>query len=199
MHRVIHTDRIILRQWQVNDLEPFAKLNADPRVREFFPALLNKEESDNTVEIMSQHIDRCGWGFWAAELKHTNEFIGMVGLEDVTFNAHFTKTPAVEIGWRLAFPFWGKGYASEGALAALKYGFEELELHEIVTFTALNNVRSRRVMEKIGMLYDSKDDFDHPKVALESPLKRHALYRINRQNFKDNTDERQKGQGTAGA
>ncbi|CCB86793.1 hypothetical protein PUV_18430 [Parachlamydia acanthamoebae UV-7] len=161
----VKTERLILRPWQDSDLTAFAALNADPRVREFFPGLLSREESDNSVKLASDHIARCGWGFWAASLIETGEFIGFIGLEDVYFQAHFT--PAVEIGWRLAFNHWGKGYATEGAKAALKYGFETLRLDQIVSFSTMGNMCSRHVMEKIGMHHRTQDDFDHPNWCRE--------------------------------
>lgn len=172
----IQTSRLILREWQEKDLEPFAKLNADPRVREFFPGLMSREESDRSVKLMSDHIAKYGWGFWAVSLRESDAFIGLIGLQNVHFEAHFT--PAVEIGWRLAFDHWGKGYATEGAKAALAYGFETLNLNEIVSFTAVENMRSRHIMEKIGMHHESKDDFDHPKIPEGRPLRRHVLYRL---------------------
>lgn len=178
----IKSSRLILRQWQDSDLAPFAALNADPRVREFFPGLMSRQESDQSVKIMSDHIEKCGWGFWAASLIETDEFIGFIGLEEVYFQAHFT--PAVEIGWRLAFEHWGKGYATEGAKAALKYGFDTLNLNEIVAFTTVKNMRSRYVMEKIGMHHDLNDDFDHPKLPEGHPLRRHVLYRINHSKWR---------------
>jgi 3-dehydroquinate dehydratase/shikimate dehydrogenase len=178
----IRTDRLILRQWKKGDLEPFASINADPRVREYFPGLQTREESDHSVSLVSGHIEKYGWGFWAASLVETGEFIGFIGLEDVYFQANFV--PAVEIGWRLAYKHWGKGYATEGALACLRYGFETLKLDEIVSFTAVENTRSRRVMEKIGMHHDSKDDFDHPKLPEGHPLRRHVLYRLDRDEWK---------------
>lgn len=178
----INTHRLILRQWQDSDLTPFATLNADPRVREFFPGLMSREESDHSVKLMSDHIARCGWGLWAASLIDTGEFIGFIGLEEVYFQAHFT--PAVEIGWRLAFNHWGKGYATEGAKAVLAYGFENLNLEEVVSFTAVQNMRSRRIMEKIGMHHDSKDNFDHPKLSENHPLRRHVLYRIKKSDYR---------------
>lgn len=175
---VIETERLILRQWQETDLEPFAQLNADIRVREYFPGLLSREDSDALVKLMSNHIERCGWGFWAATLIQTGDFIGFIGLEDVQFIAPFNKIlPAVEIGWRLSFNYWGNGYATEGALAALKYGYETLNLDEIVSFTTIGNMRSRNVMEKIGMHHDPQDDFDHPRLVEGHPLRRHVLYR----------------------
>lgn len=175
----IHTNRLILRQWCEQDLEPFANLNSDQRVREFFPGLLTRQESDSSVKLMSDHISKTGWGFWAASLIQTGEFIGFIGLEDVYFTAPFNKlTPAVEIGWRLAFNYWGQGYATEGAKAALQYGFEKISLPEIVSFTTVKNTRSRHVMEKIGMHHHEIDDFDHPKLSDGHPLKRHVLYRL---------------------
>lgn len=180
MNKTVITDRLILRPWQEADLEPFARLNADPKVREYFPGLLSREESDYSVKVMSDHIDRCSWGFWAVSLLQTGEFIGFIGLQEVPFSAHFTKDTAVEIGWRLAFEYWGKGYATEGARAALHYGFTTVNLKEIVSFTAVQNMRSRHVMEKIGMHHDPKDDFDHPKLPAGHPLRRHVLYRLQR-------------------
>lgn len=183
---IIRTDRLVLRQWTSADLEPFASLNADPKVMEYFPGLKTKEESDHSVSLMSGHIEKCGWGFWAASLAETGEFIGFIGLEDVHFKTDFT--PAVEIGWRLAFKHWGKGYATEGALASLRYGFETLKLDEIVSFTAVANMRSRAVMERIGMHHDSKGDFDHPKLKEGHPLRRHVLYRISYHDWQNSTD-----------
>ena len=134
--------------------------------------------------LASNHIERCGWGFWAASLIQTGEFIGFIGLEDVYFSAPFNEfTPAVEIGWRLAFNHWGKGYATEGARGALQYGFDTLRLEEIVSFTAVQNMRSRHVMEKIGMHHDEIDNFDHPKLQEGHPLKRHVLYWINKTDW----------------
>lgn len=180
----VKTERLILRPWQESDLEPFAQLNADPRVREFFPGILSREESNASVKLVSNHIERCGWGFWAASLIQTGEFIGFIGLEDVYFSAPFNETtPAVEIGWRLAFNHWGKGYATEGAKGALQYGFDTLDLEEIVSFTAVPNMRSRHVMEKIGMHHDEVDDFDHPKLQEGHPLRRHVLYRLKKSEW----------------
>ena len=172
----IKTERLILRPWREEDLEPFAQLNADPRVMEYFPGLKTREESDSSAKLMSDHIERCDWGCWAASLIQTGEFIGFIGLEDIYFKASFT--PAVEIGWRLAFEYWGKGYATEGALASLQYGFEKLKFGKIVSFTAVQNMRSRAVMERIGMHHDPQDDFDHPKIPEGHPLRRHVLYQI---------------------
>lgn len=173
---ILETERLILRPWVEEDLAPFAAINADPRVMEYFPCPLSRDESDYSVKCAVDHIQKFGWGFWAVSLIHTEAFIGFIGLEHVDFNAHFT--PAVEIGWRLAFEHWGKGYATESALASLQYGFETLKLNEIVAFTAIQNSRSKAVMERIGMHHDPKDDFDHPKLPEGHRLRRHVLYRL---------------------
>lgn len=185
----IKTERLILRPWEEKDLKPFAELNADPRVREFFPRLLNVHESDASVKLMEEHIEKYGWGLWAAALIDTGEFIGFIGLEHIYFAANFIHEPAVEIGWRLAFEHWGKGYATEGALAALRYGFETLGLKEIFSYTAVQNIRSRHVMEKIGMHHDGQDDFDHPRIPEDNELKRQVLYRLGIDEWKKNNPE----------
>lgn len=179
----VTTERLLLRQWREEDLAPFARLNADPRVMEYFPKLQTREESDESVKRVAEHIQQYGWGFWAASLLETGEFIGFIGLQPVPFQAAFT--PAVEIGWRLAFEHWGKGYATEGAKAALQYGFEKLHLQDIVSFTATGNMRSRAVMERIGMHYESNNDFDHPKLPAGHPLRRHVFYRITADVWKN--------------
>jgi ribosomal-protein-alanine N-acetyltransferase len=171
----LNTERLLLRRWREADREPFARMNADPRVMEYFPALLTREESDALVDRIETHFAERGWGAWAAELRATGEFIGFIGLNVPTFEAHFT--PCVEIGWRLAAEHWGKGLATEGARAALDFAFTELRLPEVVSFTTVANHRSRRVMEKIGMTHDSADDFDHPGVLDGHALRPHVLYR----------------------
>lgn len=181
MNNIIQTKRLLLRPWKPADLEPFAKINADPRVREYFSCLLTRQESDESAEFMADHIEKYGWGFWAVSLIETGEFIGIIGLSPVFFAAHFT--PAIEIGWRLAFDHWGKGYATEGALAAVDYGFHMLHLEEIVAFTAVQNQRSRHVMEKLGMHRDPKDDFDHPRIPADHPLRQQLLYRLQRHEW----------------
>ena len=178
---IIKTDRLILRPWCKDDLEPFFQLNADPRVMEFFPSILSREESDSLANRISNKLNDQGWGLWAVAIPGLAEFIGFIGLAEPSFNAHFT--PTIEIGWRLSCEFWGRGYATEGAKAALQYGFETQHLNEIVSFTTEKNIPSRRVMEKLGMLHDSKDDFDHPKLSADSELRRHVLYRLNRKEW----------------
>ncbi|MES2121755.1 MAG: GNAT family N-acetyltransferase [Chlamydiota bacterium] len=181
MHKVyIQTDRLLLRQWETEDLELLAALNIDPRVMEFFNTPRSWEETKTFVEVRTESIDRRGWGCWAVSLVDTDEFIGFIGIDEVPMDLPFA--PAVEIGWRLAYKHWGKGYATEGAKACLQFGFEKLGLKEIVAFTTVNNMRSRRVMEKIGMHCNRSDDFDHPKVPAGHPLCRHVLYRIANQS-----------------
>lgn len=172
----IRTKRLILRPWQESDLKPFAQLNADPRVMEYFPSVLSHKESDDLARRIIAKLEEQGWGLWAASVPDVADFIGFIGLAKPSFEARFT--PAVEVGWRLAFDYWGKGYATEGAQAALQYGFDHLKLDEIVSFTAVQNMRSRRIMEKISMHHDPKEDFDHPKLPKEHKLNKHVLYRL---------------------
>jgi len=175
---MLNTERLLLRPWLEADREPFRRMNTDPRVMEFFPKMLSSEESDQLFERIQRHFDEHGFGFWAAELRQDQSFVGFVGLAVPRFEAHFM--PAVEIGWRLRAEAWGRGLATEGARAALRYGFATLGLDAIVSFTVPANRRSRRVMEKLGMTHDERDDFDHPLLPEGHSLRRHVLYRIDR-------------------
>jgi RimJ/RimL family protein N-acetyltransferase len=172
----LRTERLLLRAWRDTDRPAFAAMNADPRVMEHFPAVMSREESDAAADRIEAHFARHGFGLWAVEIPGVAEFAGFVGLCCPRFHAHFT--PCVEIGWRLAAEHWGHGYATEGARAAMAYGFETLRLSEIVSFTVPQNVRSRRVMEKLGMTHDAGGDFDHPLLPPGHRLCRHVLYRI---------------------
>jgi RimJ/RimL family protein N-acetyltransferase len=174
----IRTERLLLRPWRESDLETFAEMNADRRVMEFFPATMSRDESDAGAARIRAHFEAQGFGLWAVELPDRAPFIGFTGLATPRFEAHFT--PCVEIGWRLSFAFWGFGYATEAARAALTFGFDGLGLREIVSFTAISNVRSRHVMEKIGMKRDLAGDFDHPLVPEGHPHRPHVLYRTSR-------------------
>jgi RimJ/RimL family protein N-acetyltransferase len=169
------TPRLQLRSWREEDLPAFAALNADPRVMEFFPKPLERAQSDALALRIRDHFVARGFGLWAVEELERSEFIGFIGMTVPSFDAHFT--PCVEIGWRLAFTSWGRGYASEAASAALEFGFRQLNLTEIVSFTVPANLRSRRVMQRIGMTHDPRDDFDHPVLPPDHPLRRHVLYR----------------------
>lgn len=173
---MLETQRLLLRRWQPGDRLPFARLNADPEVMRYFPALLSPGESDALVEGIERHFQERGFGLWAVEERKTGLFTGFVGLSVVTFSAPFT--PAVEVGWRLARMFWGRGYATEAAGCAIADGFERLALTEIVSFTARENWRSRAVMARLGMTHRAEDDFAHPRLPAGHPLCRHVLYRL---------------------
>lgn len=173
---IVETKRLILRRWRPEDLDAFAEMNADPRVMEYFLAPHTRAETENMMSVMNGKMDQYGFGFWAAELKVTGELTGFIGINVPSYPLPFS--PCVEVGWRLAHRFWGQGLAPEGALACLDYGFVQLKLPEIVAFTATGNLKSRRVMEKIGMTYDARDDFDNPRVPEGHPLRRHVLYRV---------------------
>ncbi len=176
--RDIPTDRLLLRRFRDADRDPFARMNRDPAVMEFFPHLLSRIESDAVVDRIEAHFAEHGFGLWAAELRASSEFIGYVGLAVPRFTASFT--PCVEIGWRLDVAYWGEGLATEGARAVVRYAFEGLGLPEIVSFTVPDNLRSRRVMEKLGMTHDADDDFDHPLLPTGHSMRRHVLYRLKR-------------------
>jgi len=173
------TDRLRLRQWLASDREPFAALNADPRVMEFFPATLDRATSDGAADYCEALIAKRGWGFWAAEVKGSGQFIGFVGLHTPS---ELPFSPCVEIAWRLAFKHWGKGFASEAASGALQVGFGLLNLPEIVSFTAVRNLRSRAVMERLGMR-EAPSTFEPPHIPVDSPLRLHCLYPLSRDDW----------------
>ena len=174
----LRTTRLWMRRWRAEDREPFAWLNADPQVMEYFPALLSREESDERVERIEAHFQQHGFGLWAVELSEMESFVGFIGLS--ILRPDMPCAPGVEIGWRLAAEHWGQGYATEGARAVLEFGFGPLQLEQIVSFTVPANLRSRRVMEKIGMKHSPNEDFDHPLLPKGHPLHRHVLYRAMR-------------------
>jgi ribosomal-protein-alanine N-acetyltransferase len=172
----LRTDRLLLRPWDDADLDPFAALNADPEVMEHFPAPLTREQSDAAVGRFRAAFDEQGWGLWAAERLDTGAFIGFVGLSEPAFDAPFL--PGVEVGWRLGREHWGHGFATEGGTAALAFAFDVLGLDEVVSFTTVGNERSRRVMERLGLRHHPDEDFVHPNVPADSPIRHHVLYRI---------------------
>lgn len=174
----LRTPRLLLRRWRPEDRAPFAALNADPVVMQHFPSTLTRRQSDALADRIEAQFLHYGFGLWAVEITAVAPFAGYVGLSIPSFQAHFT--PCVEIGWRLAKRYWGMGYATEGARAVLNFGFEHLDLNEIVSFTVPANTRSRQVMERIGMSYSPEDDFDHPLLIEGHPRRRHVLYRITR-------------------
>lgn len=179
---ILQTQRLILRRWQESDRQPFAEINADPRVMEFFPNMLTREQSDRVVDRIEAAFAQRSFGLCAVELKSNRRFLGFIGLSVPNFYAHFT--PCVEIGWRLASHAWGQGFATEGARAMAAYAFETLKLNSLVSFTAEQNLRSRRVMEKIGMTFDPTDSFDHPNLPDGHLLRRHVLYRLRAEEFR---------------
>jgi len=177
---VLRTERLILRPWRDEDLAPFAAMNADPEVMRHFPAALSRAESDAMVGRIRLGFATHGFGLWAVEVPDVLPFVGFVGLSVPRFEAPFM--PCVEIGWRLSRACWGKGYATEAARAALDFGFSAKKLPEIVSFTAVGNQPSWRVMERLGMRRDPAEDFDHPALPEGHRLRQHVLYRLHAPN-----------------
>lgn len=181
----LRTKRLILRKWTASDREPFAQMNADPLVTEYLSGTLTREASDALADRIEGHFLRRNFGLCAAELSDRSQedgtFIGFIGLAVPAFEAAFT--PCVEIGWRLAAPYWGRGLATEGAAEIARHAFEELGLASLVSLTAIGNARSRRVMEKIGMAHNPADDFDHPGLPVGHALRLHVLYRLDRKTW----------------
>ncbi len=177
----LSTERLILRGFEARDRAAHAAMNADPEVMRHFPAPMDVAASDAMFEQMAAHWRTHGFGLWAVERRADGGFLGFTGLTRPSFEAPFT--PAVEVGWRFARAAWGHGYATEAARAAVAFGFETLGLDEIVSFTVPANERSWRVMERLGMTHDPADDFDHPRLAADSPLRRHVLYRLRREDW----------------
>lgn len=180
---MIETQRLILRNWQDSDTEPFAALNQDPQVMEHFPSVLTREETIAFIDKCKQHYSTYGYTLYACELKDNHQLIGFVGL---MYRADLPFSPCVEIGWRLAKDYWGQGLASEAALKCLEIGFTEFNLAEIVSCTSTINKRSERLMQKLGMIHDAGGNFYHPKLPKEHPLSLHVLYRINRNDWQQN-------------
>jgi RimJ/RimL family protein N-acetyltransferase len=194
---IFTTDRLILRTWKPSDIPLMATISSDPLVMEHFPATQDIAATQALVDHINQHYEKFGYALYAVEIKDTREFIGFVGLNHPPFEIPNFKPkglPIVEIGWRLSSNHWGQGYATEAAKAVLDYAFTELNLCEIISFTVPANTKSRHVMEKIGLHHSEADDFDHPKLEENSPLKRHVLYRLMRDNYRANqtTDKRNK-------
>ena len=178
------TKRLQLRQWKPSDYPAFSAMSADPEVMKYFPSTLNQSQSTAIAHTCQSLINKNGWGVWAVELSATQTFIGMVGLH--LPSAKLPCSPCVEIIWRLAQPYWGQGYATEAAKAALNIGFEQLNLSQIVSFTVLHNHPSRAVMQKLG-LKDSGENFEHPNVPVGSHLRKHCLYKISRESWLQRT------------
>jgi RimJ/RimL family protein N-acetyltransferase len=174
----VETERLALRDWHEADRAPFAEMNADPAVMEFFYRPLSGAESDVLVDRFQAELDERGYCPWAVEELSTGAFIGFVGLHAVP--AYLPLAPGTEVGWRLARQYWGLGYATEAGAAAVRFGFGTLDLDRIVSFTSVLNLRSRRVMERLGMSRDEAGDFDHPNIPDGHPLRAHVLYTLDR-------------------
>ena len=181
---VLKTDRLILRPWRGADRAPFAEFNADPKVMEFYTKILSRKESDELIEKFQREFDERGYGFWALEAPGIADFIGYVGLNYWQLNRPFA--PCIDIGWRLGSPYWGNGYAFEGAVAALRYGFEILGFSEIVAMATVGNIRSRRLMERLQMQSNPAENFEHPKLPKGHPLSWRVLYRLSSSVFRAN-------------
>jgi RimJ/RimL family protein N-acetyltransferase len=178
---ILRTRRLILRRWKESDLLPFATMNADQRVMEFMLGKMTKEETCQSVEGIKKHFDAHGFGRWAVEIADSGKFIGFVGISIPPYTLPFS--PCVEVAWRICPEEWGRGYAPEAAKEALRDGFERVELEEIVSFTTLTNLKSRRVMEKLGMQHSPDQNFDHPMVPEGHSLRRHVLYRMGKADW----------------
>lgn len=176
MDYLFQSPRLGFRQWQQNDLNPFAALNADAAVMEFFPSTLSLEQTQEAIAQYQQHFATHDFGWYAVDLLATGTFVGFIGFSKTEMNVSFS--PCIEIGWRLAKPYWGKGLATEGAQACLHHGWRRLDFTEVYSFTASINHRSARVMEKLGMVYQGT--FLHPKVEKRHLLEEHVLYKVKR-------------------
>lgn len=175
----LQTPRLILRQWQEADYQDFAQLNADPEVMAYFPNILETQASDKLADRCRLFIEENGWGLWAVEHKESGDFIGFVGLNKPLVALPFS--PCVEVGWRLAKSYWGKGLATEAAQEVLVFGFMTLALDEIVSFTTQTNLRSQAVMKRLGM--DYRYQFDHPSLPKDSSLLTHYLYALTKEKW----------------
>lgn len=182
---MIETARLRLRKWCDADLPVFAAMNADPQVRRYFSSRLTREESDASVARFLRMYAQDGYGFMATELRETSAFIGLIGIQRMSFLLPGHSAPAVEIGWRLNQASWGKGLATEGARVCFDLAFNEFQLPEVVAFTFPANFPSRRVMEKLGMTRNPDDDFDDPRIPAGNPSQRYVLYRVKREAWLD--------------
>lgn len=182
----LETSRLILRPWEERDIEPFAALNADPRVMEYFPKLLSRDESIDMINnSLSKHLEEKGFGVLCAELKSIKECIGFIGIQVPKFEAHFKST--VEIGWRLAYKAWGQGLAVEGAHKVLEHSFGPLQMTEMLAMASKINLRSHSVMKKLGMTYVPEFDFENPLLPPGSLISPYVAYRISAEEFKTQT------------
>lgn len=178
---LLETERLILRTWEKADLEPMCAINQDTKVMEYFPSLQDRATTQKLIEKFNRCFEHHGYTFHATVRKDTGVFIGFIGLSFVDMEVAFA--PSTEIGWRLASQHWGEGFATEGAKAVLHYAFTALHLPEVVAFTAKQNTRSQRAMEKIGLKHHPEENFEHPRLSDDSPLRRHVLYRLSQERY----------------
>jgi ribosomal-protein-alanine N-acetyltransferase len=176
MARQLETSRTILRAWRDGDVEEWVALGADARVMEFMPSLIERADAERSAQRLREGLERDGYGWWVLEVKDVASFAGVVALQNVPSDLPFT--PAFEVGWRLRYDQWGRGYATEAARAALDFAFDELGHSEVVALTAAINLRSQAVMERLGMTRDPRDDFEHTRLEPGHRLRPHVLYRI---------------------
>jgi RimJ/RimL family protein N-acetyltransferase len=176
---VLQTLRLVLRPWRESDYEPFAAMNADPDVRKYFPSRLTMAESDAEADRIRAHFDQHGYGYFAVELPGIDDFIGIAGLAHARYPLPGLGTAWVDIGWRFARPYWSKGFAQESARAVVDFAFRDLKLPEVVAFTVPNNRRSRKVMDRLGMVHHAADDFLHPQIPADHAMAQHVLYRLD--------------------
>ncbi|MER9726974.1 MULTISPECIES: GNAT family N-acetyltransferase [unclassified Mesorhizobium] len=180
---MLQTKRLLLREWKDEDVDSFARMNDDPRVARYLGQFADRAAIEAWRNVQRDHFRTYGYGIWALEDLDTGGGIGFCGLMNVPYQTHFT--PAVEIAWRLHAEYWGRGYATEAASAALSFGFERVGLSEVVAYAFVENLASRRVMERLGMSHDPQDDFDLPggvealrRVQGVEALRRQVLYRL---------------------
>jgi len=183
----LHTPRLRLRSWRTEDLRGFAALNADPQVMRHFPGILNRAQSDAMARRIQAHIVEHGFGHWVLERREQPGLIGVLGLQQVKFEAAFT--PAVEIAWRLLPAYWHQGLAGEAAQAALRFAFEQLNLPQVLAFTVPANLPSQALMQRLGMQRDPAEDFLHPLLPRDHPLRPHVLYRLGQARWRELQDD----------
>jgi RimJ/RimL family protein N-acetyltransferase len=174
----LESDRLLLRPWRDEDVRDWVAMNADPRVMQFFPSTYEVDYATKMAQTLRERLEADGYGWWVLEAKNVSPFVGVIVLQSVPFEAAFT--PAFEVGWRLKAEHWGRGYATEGATLAVRFAFDVLNVDEVVAMTAVQNLPSQRVMERLGMTHDARDDFDHPRLEEADRLRRHVLWRLSR-------------------
>lgn len=168
----IETPRLRLRGWGEADLEGLIQMNADSEVMRFFPEPYAEARSWDQYRRIQNEFEQAGYGLYVAEEKYGGEFMGFIGFHQASLQVDFC--PCIEIAWRLAKRFWNQGYATEGAEACLSYAWEHLDFECVYSFTAVLNLPSQRVMEKIGMKLNRY--FDNPELPPDHPLCPHVCY-----------------------